>query len=362
MTSMEDEQKMTVEGTYSTGKEDSYLQYLLNTNMSRHEHIPCKRTIVKVEIDDLATEVLHILMTEGFQSAPVMEGRRCVGFIDMLTLVNYLVNSNHLGATTGTPSWAKLWQTRRELRSSKVRDVMGLKYYAATLMAPDVVYEYQSTFAAMEVMADSGAHRLAVYNNRVDRKLVGILTQSMVISELRQRQHLVSTLLNRKVSDCTSFWKTVTTIQDTDNAINAFKKMANKHVTGLAIVNEDGVMEDTISATDLKGIGAQGEHFDNLFHNVRVFKEETRKIIPQVAPRAHYSGKATPIGPIAVSPDDTLTDVLDKMDDGNIHRVWVCSKQSINDGRPIPENVITQTDMIKIIIEHYKTSGSAAWF
>lgn len=360
MTTVEEQKTpMEVEKSIATGKSDSYLQYLLNTNMSRHEHIPCKRAILKVQIDDRATEVLASLMREGFQSAPVMEGNRCVGFIDMLVLVKYITDTFTFSSDP-KQSWLSFYNQREKFANATVREVMMKNYYSYARMQPEVVYEYSSTFSAMESMSDAAAHRLAVLNNRVDRKLVGILTQSMVISELRQRQHLVETMLNKKVGDVISYFKLVQTIRDDAIALNGFKKMSNNHITGLAITNADGVLEDTLSVTDLKGIGANGEHIGNLYKTVKEFKEATREIIPQVAPRAHYSGKQTPILPIYVTPADTLLDVLHKMDDGNIHRVWVCSETSHDNGRPVPTNVITQSDFIKYIVDHY-TQGTV-WF
>lgn len=42
------------------------------------------------------------------------------------------------------------------------------------------------------------------------------------------------------------------TVKDTQRAIDAFRIMAEKHVSGLAVVNNRGALVDVISARDLR--------------------------------------------------------------------------------------------------------------
>merc|ERR1712166_1702747 len=45
------------------------------------------------------------------------------------------------------------------------------------------------------------------------------------------------------------------------------------------------------------------------------------------------------------------------MDDGNIHRVYVCSEGSVMRGKPRPIHVITLTDMLEAVLNQYTSLG-----
>jgi predicted transcriptional regulator len=89
---------------------------------------------------------------------------------------------------------------------------------------------------------------------------------------------------------------------------------------------------------------------------VEEFKQLSREAIPLAAPRTHYSKKPVPRTVLFVSEKNTFEDVIRKMDDGNIHRVFVCSQLSINRGQPEPLHVISQTDVLKQVFNHYTWS------
>jgi len=54
-----------------------------------------------------------------------------------------------------------------------------------------------------------------------------------------------------------------------------------------------------------------------------------------------------------VTENNSFGDVLEKMADGCIHRVFVCSEASVREQNPIPVNVITQSDMLKQVLEWF---------
>lgn len=80
------------------------------------------------------------------------------------------------------------------------------------------------------------------------------------------------------------------------------------------------------------------------------FKEHCRKKFPS----------QTPHKPICVTKTDTLERVIRLMDDGNIHRVFVCEEKSENLGGSmvtgkqakclVPSHVITQRDVMRFIL------------
>jgi hypothetical protein len=54
----------------------------------------------------------------------------------------------------------------------------------------------------VQLMATGGLHRLAVLNDRVHRGLIGLYTQSMLISELTQRIFMLVSLHSHSLMHC----------------------------------------------------------------------------------------------------------------------------------------------------------------
>ena len=100
---------------------------------------------------------------------------------------------------------------------------------------------------------------------------------------------------------------------------------------------------DIISVRDLRGIGVKAEHFERLWHSVKRYKDEVRR-------EFH---RQTPPKPIHVTRDNTLRDVVRRMDDGNIHRVFVVEKERREEGGEEvwrPTHVITQRDVMRFLM------------
>jgi len=215
-----------------------------------------------------------------------------------------------------------------------------------------------SLLHAMEVMAREGAHRIAVLDD--NDQVCGISTQSMIISLLSQRVEMLGPAKDYRIRDVVaSLGSDVTTVMETERAIDAFRVMSQKRVDGLAVVNARGYLVDVISARDLRCIGTDGANWWRLFETVHSFKALTRMKFPQQTPRR----------PLYVTENDTLARVIEQMDDGNIHRVFqvisVPSEMSTSDnpvgiaslggpsgvGALKPLRIISQRDAIRFVLK-----------
>lgn len=304
--------------------------------------------VMTVQRDESLPRVFRKLATEGFLSAPVLDGRQYVGFISMLDLVRHTTN---LFWGNSVEQWVNFWEKEQRFQSTTVDDVMQLPDTSNRDLFPTLRPDF-TTFYALETMARTGLHRMAVVDQQTNH-VTGILTQSMLISWLRQNMGALEGLRTKQVSDITSELSSrAITIKESDKAINAFNKMIDCKVNGLAVVSDEGVLVGAISSRDLRGVGTNGGFFSRLFHSVRDFKREAREDYPSQAPKTHYSRKMVPQKGLYVAPSDSLLDVIRLMNDGNIHRVFVCSEESINNKKPVPTHVISQSDVLKQVLDH----------
>ena len=318
--------------------------------MEKNLHIPCYKRVLSFQADDSAKSAFRMLSQEGFLSAPILEGTTFLGFITTFDIMTFIVNL-FWGVTEA--EWTTFWDKHESFNDATCADIMNAPTWRGKQNLADPMYTNNSTFHAVENLALGKAHRMIVLNNRWSKKVENVFTQSMFLSELRQRLHLISPgLKNKPISAMTNLWQSVVTINKDDKAINAFNKMKTMNVNGLAIVNDAGVLQGTISTRDIRGIGGGGITFSKLFLSVSDFKDHIREKFP-LAPKAHYPQGKLPLTALYLTPSDTFVDVVNKMRDGNIHRVWICEQMSVNEGAPIPSKVITQSDILRTVLDYY---------
>lgn len=253
--------------------------------------------VLVVRPEDSIPRVMKQLCTEGFLAAPVVEGTRYLGFISMMDLVTK-TRDMFWGDTV--EAWCNFWDKEERFANTTVDDLMKVPSMWNRDPSPNMNAAY-SSFSALELMVRGNHHRLAVTTGA--NKLTNIVTQSMFISWLRQNKHLFGSLNSMLVSDMTDeLDQECETIKETDKAINAFSTMANKKISGLAVVDDEGILQSGISITDLRTVGAGGEFFHRLYKNIKEFKQITREEHPKLAPRTHYSRRALPRSGIFVTP------------------------------------------------------------
>jgi len=143
------------------------------------------------------------------------------------------------------------------------------------------------------------------------------------------------------------WYRTILSCNDTDVTIHAFNKMIDHNVTGLAVVNTEGSLVGSLSIRDLRGIGLNADKFYRLYLSVKDFKEVVMKEFPQLNP---VTKEPMPSSALYVVPTDTLETVIKKMNDGNIHRLFVVSAASVKSGSPRPVSILSQRDVMLYVL------------
>ena len=302
-----------------------------------------KGPVMIVQRDETLPRVFRKLAAENFLGAPVLDGNRYVGQIDLMDLVKKTTN---LFWGDSVEAWTTFWDKEDKFAETTVDDIMKVPNEWTRDPFPPLHSSF-TTLYALEQLVRTGQHRIAVVS-KLRKRVTGILTQSMLISWLRQNKDCLGALRDMKVSEMCSESKTpVQTIKETETAINGFKKMANMDVSGLAVVDDQGVLTGNLSVRDLRGVGTSGEQFYTLFRTVKEFKAIERQDYPRLAPPTHYSNKKVPLRGRFVTMNGTFDDVLNQMVDGNIHRIFVVE----NAARPIPTHVISQVDLLRHVLD-----------
>lgn len=304
-----------------------------------------RRGVVCLQSTDTISAAFTTLTVEGYLGAPVItRSGRYIGTIDMLDLVNFALQLFDQSAyERSAKGWSTFFDEEKQFRTTIVRALLKAKEAQPVHTALSSQYACMQGFSTMhplEVLARSKTvRRVPIIDS--DAKVCGMVTQSMMISLLQQNEARLGAMRHIKLRDVDpSLVPSVLSVRSSEKAAIAFRRMADNGMSGLAMVDEQGYLVDAITVRDLRGIGTSGEKFHRLSYDCTFYKDLVKSEF----------ARQTPSSPVWVTGEATLGEVLRLMDDGNIHRVFVCTRDVVN-AKPLPYAVIAQRDFLLIILK-----------
>lgn len=245
------------------------------------------------------------------------KGRYCA-FIDMLDLVALLAQRFERSRLVAAGMSSAL-----EEAPLTVADVADLSKHNP--FAP--IEENASVLTCLQAMVAGKLHRVPVVVG--DGELVTIVTQSQIVAYLQSNRDLFLPLLNVSLGECKLGYKSVLTCGIEDLAINAFLRMHNAGVSGLAVVDGDGKVVDSLSDSDLKSIGRHADFVHHLYLPVPAFLGLNLD---------------RPQSPATVNPTSTVGETLALLSGSHLHRVYIVD----DDGTPA--GIVSLIDIIAHLI------------
>lgn len=192
-----------------------------------------------------------------------------------------------------------------------------------------IINENSSLQQAIDFMCTSGAVRLAVVDDT--NNLSSILTQTRIIRHFSNKTHAMGRLSSLPIKKVMKFGsRDVIGIKDSEPAINAFMKIYDYNIGGVAIFNDYNEVIGNISINDLKDIGYNSEMFQKLRLKAKEFLN--KKIEGADVPSLVW-----------ISKDNTIQDLLFKFRSHWIHRIYIIEPESRK-----TLGVISSTDIITL--------------
>jgi len=285
---------------------------------------------------EAAQQVFQALIQHQFLSCPVLNR---VGtfqcFIDMLDYVNYFVGSltGKDLQTPGTEMWSII-EKQSAFANRKVKEMISHPN-----IPPSSIHQLSSgysLYSAVEAMVlEPRLRRIPILN--FERKMVNLVTQSQLVEFVFQNMHLVDEKKRQKMlADIPELFHEVISVQENEFALEAFKKMRQFHLGGVAVLNAGGELVGNISDKDLRGIDADGKWFSRLFAKAADYTRE----LYQNYPETRRPGQL-----VYATGSNTLEDVIKMIfANGRIHRVYIVDENK----RPV--GVIGFRDILQQII------------
>ncbi|KAJ3096769.1 hypothetical protein HDU97_005601 [Phlyctochytrium planicorne] len=183
----------------------------------------------------------------------------------------------------------------------------------------------RDTLESTMIAFAKGTHRILVTDAMEKRKPM-IVTQTDILRYMQKTPSLYATSpisFSASLKSLGFVRKTLASVRVDEPAIEGYKRMSQKRIAALPVVDKVGMVVDTLSVSDLRGLGGE------MKKKVQLNVEEFVKASP-----THK--KVT----LSVADSDTLADVLNLIVENRAHRAWVLDEMS----RPV--GVISQSDII----------------
>jgi len=285
-----------------------------------------ERDIVEIPSTLSIGDGFQVLLDNNVLSAPVYDpaAKNYVGFLDLRDLVSWAV---FLFDEQENPADDELDLINAAHKLYKhATGGISLSYLARR--NPFRAVKAGSSLATVAAILKTGVKRVPVLND--ENRVTFIISQTSVnrflydnIKELKGDTSIP--LCNLSIGR-----EPVLAVQSTTAAIDTFRLMDNKHISGVAVVDASGCVIANTSSRDLK-IFIKSPRRSTLLLPIAKFLEEVRKDGLVEAPV------------VCCSPEDTLAHAMVAIATTNVHRVYVV------DASKKPLRVITLTDVMKYI-------------
>lgn len=314
---------------YANLLRDDLLKVLTNCCVSDLDLSP---NLVVLDSKTDPKKAIEILIQNKVRAAPVIDNdnNKFIGVLDLRDTVKFALE-------TYKKQSSKLSEIKQKamefLTSSPQITTQNLKYLAQ-MRKFRTIKNTDSLLSVAEVLA-KGSHIVGVIDDKKNT-LSGIITQGQLFQQVAKKWAVDIWNKNNKnaqkalLSEISQYVSSpVKSIKCTVKAYEAFELMSKLDLSGLAVVNNDGVLIHNTSATDIKLWLIASSTLDDTI-------EEFLINIRKLSLNEKY--------PISVCLfNDTLQRAVQKLEATKYHRLWIV------DDKTKPVGVLALTDIFKFI-------------
>jgi len=156
-------------------------------------------------------------------------------------------------------------------------------------------------------MVSKKLHRFSVVDGA--NNLVTVATQSQILKLLHRNIQVFHTSSKKTIGDLKLGYREVQKVHDTQIAVEAFKTIIDNKVSGLAVVDLKGDIIGSISDAALLRITS--DSLNKLWFSIHEFLDLD-----------HSSG------PVCVDPSTTIEELVKKIVERKIHRVYIVNEKN----------------------------------
>jgi len=219
-----------------------------------------------------------------------------------------------------------------EFQRCKARDVAG-----KARQAPPVVTDKSVTIdKVVDIMVKTKAHHVLALNEQGD--LINVITQTRIIECVNMLFGVdpqLTELGTKTVVQLGLGLRNVISIHESAKTVDAFRALAENNVSGVPIVNNDGIAVGNISVRDLRAIKHNASFLQLLHLPLSEYLEASRKqfAVPQSLVKCYL--------------EDSFRSVMERIVENKVHRCYVVDKNNKLLG------VVTMWDLLNTMQHYY---------
>jgi len=257
-------------------------------------------------------QALQRMAKYNISSVPVLKSKTdktVLGFVDTLDFLAHLCNLVEKERKESQESGKEASQekTEKEFKNTPISQIVDLSGKNPF----HVLHGDESLANAVEYYL-KGVHRIAISDHSGD--IIGVISQWTIVNYLAtvptEDKEWIPSLREPVSKSC--FSSEVISVNSNENTLDSFMKMHSQNVSALAVLDEDGKLCGNLSASDLKGFHLYLRHFSDLQQPLSQFLATIRKM--QGRPGNFV---------VTVTPDTPVLDLLMKLNEEIIHRVFI---------------------------------------
>jgi CBS domain-containing protein len=336
------------------------------------DFIPPKGVVLCVASTDSLSSAFKLLIDNNIQSAPVydMKAQQYTSLVDLndilaATLLMYeqkaegkklaeLMLRYLKDSAKPDPDVATLLSTENLFKTLQVRDIANLSTTNPFVPLP----VGSSLLDCAKLMVERRLHRVPIVHK--DGKLSTLVSQSSLVQLLWQNRfiwekefgRLTMTELNlHNIIPHTAKGAALLTVADSKHAIDAFKLLADKHISGVPVVNDDNKLVASVSVQDLKEIGTTANKFSLIQKPVLEYVKHShchqqQQNAPAAAQLPVLLHMFSSLHTMHFQGHGTFADTLEKLVKHRAHHIYYVDKHHQLFG------VVTLVDILKFFVEH----------
>eukprot|EP01124_Arcella_intermedia_P017907 TRINITY_DN24890_c0_g1_i1.p1 TRINITY_DN24890_c0_g1~~TRINITY_DN24890_c0_g1_i1.p1 ORF type:complete len:311 (+),score=72.66 TRINITY_DN24890_c0_g1_i1:3-935(+) len=308
-------------------------EYKVRLSNLKVKDVPIKPRIHTIPETSNFAAALKILVDNKILSAPVVNSEGLVtGQLDLVDLIVFIVHlskrAQEIFVSLGLLSEDKTINFSDLHVDKQLQDLFDA-YDDSTSIANFSKRNSIVTVSLEQSLADLFEslvtyHRVVVLDPST-KALQNYITQSDLIKLLYKNKDLIGDLGRRTVGDLALGSTPVVSVRENQQVLEAFKLVAIKNVSSIAVVNSNGTLTGEIGPRDMRNMNP-----DELIDQILVLcKELVSKTLP----------------PITVKATDSLLSVIERLETEARHRVWV-----VDDNNKL-QAVISIGDVLRVLIK-----------
>eukprot|EP01126_Amoeba_proteus_P022991 TRINITY_DN2312_c0_g1_i14.p1 TRINITY_DN2312_c0_g1~~TRINITY_DN2312_c0_g1_i14.p1 ORF type:complete len:273 (-),score=40.69 TRINITY_DN2312_c0_g1_i14:173-991(-) len=263
-------------------------------------------------------EAFNLIVQNQVLSIPIfdVEKQKHIGFLDLVDILYFLMD-----VLLEEEALLGYERFKHKFSTQTCKSVMNISRRNPF----ECIGKSASLGVAARLMQDWLVHRLPVINE--NGEFVAILSQSK-LSQVFSYNVRLFPFSSRTIRDLGLGLCEVYTVKLTDRTCDAYDKMRKFSISGIAVVNQEGMLLEVLSVSDLRLLCKNLDQVGVLYSPVAEFLQR----------------KKEKILPITVTPSSTIADLADTFLSRTIHRVFVVDVQFK------PVGVITLGDYLKLFV------------